>query len=108
MAIEQFHFDGGVELNAFLPSRRQLQTIMDTRRGRGEILLPGEYDMTPAPEHRPHYEHHIIVFDSGTGLYRAGEQIIPIERDSFPAAVMTRNPGSGSLQIHDIVRFTRK
>ena len=104
MAIEQFTFERGRKLNTFLPSRSQLEHIVRPSN-QVEILLPGEYDLTPPEVYNPPYKHSLMVFDKGTGLYRDDIQVVQLSEGVMPIAVMTRDQGTGMILIHDIVRF---
>lgn len=106
MTIERFHFEGGLEVNAFLPAGSTIETLIKTYRDQGEVLQPGEYDLTPDERYKPPSSEGITVFENGTGLYHTRGQSLHLPRVLKHAAVMTRNERSGAIQIHDIVRFT--
>lgn len=105
MAVERIHFKGGIEVVSFLPSRAHLETLIETHRDQGELVPPGGYEVTPDAAFKSPYRQYLLVFDRGRGRFRAGGQEMKIEEGSMPVPVMTRNPGSGTIQIHDIVRF---
>lgn len=95
VTIERLHFKDGIPLPLQPNVDGEIKRIIVENLDKAKTLPEGEYDLTPSWWRKHLHRHNLVVFEDGTGIYRA----IPREKEVGTVDVSTGEFRKGSRMV---------